>query len=309
MDSVSNVGVVDKAVAVLRALERAGPSGLAELHGRDRAATSDRPPPADARSSSTGWCAATRDGRFCLGLALVGLGQAAADGFPLADLARPGAHRAPRRDRRERAAVRPRGRRPALRRVAAVAPRSALDRARGCRCCRCTSARPAGCCPASSVPTAGSRASRSASPAWRRSARRCSTPAGGSLAAVSVSGPVERLSRATGRAVRRGRDLRPPATCDRCGILGRGTSRKSRRPAPRSVVETIAPDGERRCARWAPSDRSARTRTRCRSPRAATTCWRRSATTRSSSWPARPGRARARSCRSCASSSAAASTV
>jgi DNA-binding IclR family transcriptional regulator len=87
VDSVSNVGVLDKAVSVLRALERDGPSGLAELQaatGLPRA-TAHRLAGALERHGLV-----RRDGagRFCLGLALVGLGHAAAAGFPLADLAR-----------------------------------------------------------------------------------------------------------------------------------------------------------------------------------------------------------------------------
>jgi DNA-binding IclR family transcriptional regulator len=88
VDSVSNVGVLDKALAVLRALEREGPCALAQLQaatGLPRA-TAHRLAGALERHGLV-----RRDGagRFCLGLALVGLGQAAAAGFPLADLARP----------------------------------------------------------------------------------------------------------------------------------------------------------------------------------------------------------------------------
>jgi len=88
MDSVSNVGVLDKAVGVLRALERSGPSGIAELQGATGLprATAHRL----ARAlEQHGLVRRDADGRFCLGLALVGLGHAAAAGFPLADLARP----------------------------------------------------------------------------------------------------------------------------------------------------------------------------------------------------------------------------
>ena len=88
MDSVSNVGVLDKAVGVLRALERSGPSGLAELQlatGLPRA-TAHRL----ARAlEHHGFVRRDGDGRFCLGLALVGLGHAAAESYPLAELARP----------------------------------------------------------------------------------------------------------------------------------------------------------------------------------------------------------------------------
>lgn len=88
MESVSNVGVLDKAVAVLRALQRDGPSGLADLQaatGLPRA-TAHRLAGALERH---GLVRRDAGGRFCLGLALVGLGHAAAAGFPLADLARP----------------------------------------------------------------------------------------------------------------------------------------------------------------------------------------------------------------------------
>jgi DNA-binding IclR family transcriptional regulator len=88
MDSVSNVGVLDKAVAVLRALEATGPVALAEL----QAATGL--PRATAHRLATaleqhGLVRRDPDGRFCLGLGLVALGRAAADTFPLADVARP----------------------------------------------------------------------------------------------------------------------------------------------------------------------------------------------------------------------------
>jgi DNA-binding IclR family transcriptional regulator len=87
VDSVSNVGVLDKAVAVLRALER-GPAALAELQqatGLPRA-TAHRLATALERH---GLVRRDQDGRFCLGLALIGLGHAAAESFPLAELARP----------------------------------------------------------------------------------------------------------------------------------------------------------------------------------------------------------------------------
>jgi len=88
VDTVSNVGVLDKAVAVLRALERVGPAGLADLQaatGLPRA-TAHR---LAIALEQHGLVRRDRDGRFELGLALVALGQAAADGFPLAELARP----------------------------------------------------------------------------------------------------------------------------------------------------------------------------------------------------------------------------
>jgi DNA-binding IclR family transcriptional regulator len=85
--TLSGVGVVDKVVAVLGALE-GGPASLAEL----QAATAL--PRATAHRLATalethGLVRRGDDGRFILGLRLVALGQAAGDGFPLAALARP----------------------------------------------------------------------------------------------------------------------------------------------------------------------------------------------------------------------------
>jgi len=88
VDSVSNVGVLDKAVGVLRALERHGPAGLADLQritGLPRA-TAHR---LAAALEQHRLVRRDGDGRFCLGHGLVGLGHAAADHFPLADVARP----------------------------------------------------------------------------------------------------------------------------------------------------------------------------------------------------------------------------
>lgn len=88
MDSVSSVGVLDKAVGVLRTLERSGPVGLPELQaatGLPRA-TAHRLAVALERH---GLLRRDDAGRWCLGLALVGLGHAAAAAFPLAELARP----------------------------------------------------------------------------------------------------------------------------------------------------------------------------------------------------------------------------
>jgi DNA-binding IclR family transcriptional regulator len=88
VDSVSGVGVLDKAVAMLRALEREGPASLTELGARSGLprATAHRLAVALERHGLV-----RRDGagRFALGLGLVGLGAAAAAAFPLASVARP----------------------------------------------------------------------------------------------------------------------------------------------------------------------------------------------------------------------------
>lgn len=88
MDSVTGVGVLDKAVGLLHAVERLGPTTLGEL----QAAT--RLPRATAHRflvalEQHGLLRRDADGRWCLGFGLVGLGQAALAAFPLADVARP----------------------------------------------------------------------------------------------------------------------------------------------------------------------------------------------------------------------------
>ena len=92
MATLSGVGVVDKTVAVLRALERIGPAGLAEVQveaGLPRA-TAHRLLRA---LEHHGLVRRDQQGRFCPGLGLISLGRAAADAFPLAELSRPALHR------------------------------------------------------------------------------------------------------------------------------------------------------------------------------------------------------------------------
>lgn len=87
MESVSGVGVLDKAVAVLRAVA-AGPLSLNDL-----ARTSGLPRATAHRLASAledhGLVRRDGAGRFCLGLGLIGLGRSAAEGFALAEAARP----------------------------------------------------------------------------------------------------------------------------------------------------------------------------------------------------------------------------
>jgi DNA-binding IclR family transcriptional regulator len=88
MDTLSGVGVVDKTVAVLRALERIAPAGLAEVQ-----AETGLPRATAHRLLSAlehhGLVRRDERGRFCPGLGLISLGRAATDAFPLAELARP----------------------------------------------------------------------------------------------------------------------------------------------------------------------------------------------------------------------------
>jgi len=87
MDSVSGVGVIDKGVVILRALARE-PLDLAALQeatGLPRA-TAHR---LAVALELHGLIRRDPQGRFCLGFELIRLGQAAEDEFPLAELARP----------------------------------------------------------------------------------------------------------------------------------------------------------------------------------------------------------------------------
>ena len=197
MDIVTGVGVLDKAMTILGAIE-SGPRSLGELQaatGLPRA-TAHR---LAAALEAHGLLRRDDDGRFELGPHLVTLGRAAAGRFALIAAATPVLADAARHDRRERAAVRPRGRRPPLRDLARVAPRPAVDRAGGL-------AAPAR--PRVVRPGAARRDHRSSG--WVESVGErepgvasVSAPvvdaAGVVVAAIAVSGPIERLSRTPGK--------------------------------------------------------------------------------------------------------------
>src|SRR3954454_8335628 len=88
MESVSGVGVLDKAVLVLRVLSRDAPLGLADLQdatGLPRA-TAHR---LAVALEEHGLVRRDAAGRFCLGFELIAMGRAASESFPLAELARP----------------------------------------------------------------------------------------------------------------------------------------------------------------------------------------------------------------------------
>lgn len=88
MDMLSGVGVLDKAVAVLRALESAGPLSLVELQERTGLprATAHR---LAAALTDHGLVRRDASGSYVLGWALVGLGRAAMHHSPLLELAAP----------------------------------------------------------------------------------------------------------------------------------------------------------------------------------------------------------------------------
>ena len=87
MDSVSGVGVLDKAVTIIGALER-GPlalAGLVEATGISRPTAHRLATALEAH----GLVRRDDEGRFTLGLRLVALGRAAADDLTVAEAARP----------------------------------------------------------------------------------------------------------------------------------------------------------------------------------------------------------------------------
>ena len=87
MDSISGVGVLDKAMAVVGALE-ASPRSLAELVD----VTGLSRPTAHRLAAALevhGLVRRDEDGRFCLGLRLIGLGHEAATAVPVWAAARP----------------------------------------------------------------------------------------------------------------------------------------------------------------------------------------------------------------------------
>ena len=87
MDIVSGVGVIDKGVLILRALARA-PLDLGGLQDATELprATAHR---LAVALEQHGLVRRDPRGRFCLGFELIRLGQAAEDEFPLAELTRP----------------------------------------------------------------------------------------------------------------------------------------------------------------------------------------------------------------------------
>ncbi len=88
MESVSSVGVLDKAIGVLHAIEHDGPQPLVDLQASTKLprATLHRLAVALERH---GLLRRDHAGRFCLGLGLVALGNVASETFPIAALSRP----------------------------------------------------------------------------------------------------------------------------------------------------------------------------------------------------------------------------
>ena len=188
--SISGVGVIDKAAAVITALED-GPRTLAEL-----VVATGVPRPTAHRLATAlethGLVRRDRDGRFALGLRLVALGQAAAGAaLPLGDAARP-ALEALRdktgesvqlyvRDGDRRICVESLESPHGLRTIVPVGASLPLDRGSAGRVLRTTDV------------LSASVEEREAGVASVSAAVR--DAAGRTIAAVSVSGPIERLTR------------------------------------------------------------------------------------------------------------------
>ena len=128
MDIVTGVGVLDKSVIVIDAV--GGRRRHRSPTCRRRAGCPARPHTGcSRRSSSTAWCVVTTRGRYLLGLGLVALGHRAAEQFPLAERALPCSPICATRPVRA-CSCSCASRRAPLRRLAPVAARPALDRAR-----------------------------------------------------------------------------------------------------------------------------------------------------------------------------------
>ncbi len=172
------------------------------------------------RSRCTGCSPATARAASCSGPRLGELAAALPD--PLITAAAAGAGLGARRVRRERPAVPARRQRPGVRRRGRAGQRAAHDRAGRLAAaadgrlgragavrlvairprCRTSSRRSAVHGPRRwprSAGGAGRSRSASARPAWRRCRRRCCSADGELLAAISISGPVERLGRTPGQ--------------------------------------------------------------------------------------------------------------
>ncbi len=195
MNSISGVGVVDKAVGVLAALER-GPQSLADLvvaTGLSRATAHRLAVALEAH----GLVRRDEDGRFTLGLRLIGLGHAAAEAVPGWLDARPALAWLQEqtgesvqlyvRDRDVRVCIESLEAPHELRTIVPVGARLPLDRG-----------------------SAGRVLRDGAASGWTESVEERQAgvasvsapvvdPAGRVVAAVSVSGPVDRTTRAPGR--------------------------------------------------------------------------------------------------------------
>jgi DNA-binding IclR family transcriptional regulator len=200
MNSLSGVGVIDKAMAVLGAIE-GGPRSLADLvtaTGLSRA-TAHRLAVALAVH---GLVRRDDEGRFVLGLRLIGLGHAAAEAVPGWLDARPAllwlqeqtgeSVQLYVRDGDERVCVESLEAPHELRTIVPVGARLPLDRGSAGRVLSAPAAAPAD--GRRWVASVGERA-----PGVASVSAPVADPSGRVVAAVSVSGPIDRTTRAPGR--------------------------------------------------------------------------------------------------------------
>ncbi len=195
MNSISGVGVVDKAVGVLAALER-GPQSLAELvaaTGLSRATAHRLAVALEAH----GLVRRDEDGRFSLGLRLIGLGHAAAEAVPGWLDARPALAWLQEqtgesvqlyvRDREARVCVESLEAPHELRTIVPVGARLPLDRGSAGRVLR------------DSAASGWVESVEERQPGVASVSAPVVDPSGRVVAAVSVSGPIDRTTRAPGR--------------------------------------------------------------------------------------------------------------
>jgi DNA-binding IclR family transcriptional regulator len=195
VNSISGVGVVDKAVGVLAALER-GPQSLAELvaaTGLSRATAHRLAVALEAH----GLVRRDEDGRFSLGLRLIGLGHAAAEAVPGWLDARPALAWLQEqtgesvqlyvRDREARVCVESLEAPHELRTIVPVGARLPLDRGSAGRVLR------------DSAASGWVESVEERQPGVASVSAPVVDPSGRVVAAVSVSGPIDRTTRAPGR--------------------------------------------------------------------------------------------------------------
>lgn len=198
MNSLSGVGVLDKAMAVLAALEPS-PRSLAELvtaTGLSRATAHRLAVALEAH----GLARRDDDGRFSLGLRLIGLGHAAAEAIPGWLDARPALAWLQSqtgesvqlfvRDGDERVCVESLEAPHELRTIVPVGARLPLDRGSAGRVLR----RPATARSSGWVESVAER-----EPGVASVSAPVADPSGRVIAAVSVSGPIDRTTRSPGR--------------------------------------------------------------------------------------------------------------
>jgi DNA-binding IclR family transcriptional regulator len=195
VNSISGVGVVDKAVGVLATLER-GPQSLAELvaaTGLSRATAHRLAVALEAH----GLVRRDEDGRFSLGLRLIGLGHAAAEAVPGWLDARPALAWLQEqtgesvqlyvRDREARVCVESLEAPHELRTIVPVGARLPLDRGSAGRVLR------------DSAASGWVESVEERQPGVASVSAPVVDPSGRVVAAVSVSGPIDRTTRAPGR--------------------------------------------------------------------------------------------------------------